>query len=62
MSIPPPWPACRAFFGTPPVIEPSAGQLSGDAEPVGASLRGGPSPAAWLVVACFVQRADAPES
>src|SRR5262249_52139062 len=31
MSIPAPWPQVLDFFGTPLVIEPSAGQLSGDA-------------------------------
>jgi hypothetical protein len=31
MSIPPVWPQCLDFFGTPVVIEPSPGQLSGDA-------------------------------
>jgi hypothetical protein len=31
MSIAPAWPQCLAFFGTPLVIEPSPGQLSGDA-------------------------------
>jgi hypothetical protein len=31
MSIAPPWPQCLAFFGTPLVIEPSPGQVSGDA-------------------------------
>jgi hypothetical protein len=31
MSIPPAWPQILDFFGTPLVIEPSPGQLSGDA-------------------------------
>jgi hypothetical protein len=31
MSLAPAWPQCLAFFGTPLVIEPSPGQLSGDA-------------------------------
>ena len=31
MSVPPAWPQVPDFFGTPLVIEPSAGQLSGDA-------------------------------
>jgi hypothetical protein len=31
MSIATAWPQCPAFFGTPLVIEPSPGQLSGDA-------------------------------
>jgi hypothetical protein len=31
VSIPPAWPQVLDFFGTPLVIEPSAGQLSGDA-------------------------------
>jgi hypothetical protein len=31
MSIAATWPHCLAFFGTPLVIEPSLGQLSGDA-------------------------------
>jgi hypothetical protein len=31
MSIPPVWPQCLDFFGTPLVIEPSPGQLSSDA-------------------------------
>jgi hypothetical protein len=31
MSIAAAWPHCLAFFGTPLVIEPSPGQLSGDA-------------------------------
>jgi hypothetical protein len=31
MSIPPAWPQVLDFFGTPLVIEPSPGQLSGDA-------------------------------
>jgi hypothetical protein len=31
MSIPPVWPKCLDFFGTPLVIEPSPGQLSSDA-------------------------------
>src|SRR5215470_13731389 len=31
MSIPSAWPQVLDFFGTPLVIEPSAGQLSGDA-------------------------------
>lgn len=31
MSITPAWQQCLAFFGTPLVIEPSPGQLSGDA-------------------------------
>ena len=31
MSITAAWPHCLAFFGTPLVIEPSPGQLSGDA-------------------------------
>jgi hypothetical protein len=31
MSIAPAWSLCLAFFGTPLVIEPSPGQLSGDA-------------------------------
>jgi hypothetical protein len=31
MSIPPAWPQVLDFFGTPLVIEPSAGQLSSDA-------------------------------
>jgi hypothetical protein len=31
MSIPPAWPQVLDFFGTPPVIEPSPGQLSSDA-------------------------------
>jgi Transposase DDE domain group 1 len=31
MSIAPAWSQCLAFFGTPLVIEPSPGQLSGDA-------------------------------
>jgi hypothetical protein len=31
MSVPPAWPQVLDFFGTPLVIEPSAGQLSGDA-------------------------------
>ena len=31
MSIPAAWPQVLDFFGTPLVIEPSAGQLSGDA-------------------------------
>jgi hypothetical protein len=31
MSLPGVWPQVLDFFGTPPVIEPSAGQLSGDA-------------------------------
>jgi hypothetical protein len=31
MSIPAAWPQVLGFFGTPLVIEPSAGQLSGDA-------------------------------
>ena len=30
MSVPPAWPQCLDFFGTPLVIEPSPGQLSGD--------------------------------
>jgi hypothetical protein len=33
MSIAPAWQECLAFFGTPLVIEPSPGQLSGDAGP-----------------------------
>ena len=28
MILPCPWPQCLDFFGTPIVIEPSAGQLS----------------------------------
>jgi hypothetical protein len=28
MSIPPDWPQCLDFFGTPLVVEPSPGQLS----------------------------------
>ena len=31
MSVPPAWPQVLDFFGTPLVIEPSPGQLSGDA-------------------------------
>ena len=31
MRIPVPWPQCFDFFGAPIVIEPSPGQLSGDA-------------------------------
>ena len=31
MTIPPVWPQCLNFFGTPIVIEPSSGQLSSDA-------------------------------
>jgi hypothetical protein len=31
MSIPPAWPQRLDFFGTPLVIEPSPGQLAGDA-------------------------------
>jgi hypothetical protein len=31
MSVPPAWPQILNFFGTPLVIEPSAGQLSSDA-------------------------------
>ena len=31
MSLPGVWPHVLEFFGTPLVIEPSAGQLSGDA-------------------------------
>ena len=31
MSVPAAWPQVLDFFGTPLVIEPSAGQLSGDA-------------------------------
>jgi hypothetical protein len=31
MSIPPAWPQVLDFFGSPPVIEPSQGQLSSDA-------------------------------
>jgi hypothetical protein len=31
MSVPPTWPRTLDYFGTPLVIEPSAGQLSGDA-------------------------------
>jgi len=31
MILPPPWPQVLDFFGTPLVVEPSAGQLSGDA-------------------------------
>jgi hypothetical protein len=31
MSIAPAWQQCLLFFGTPLVIEPSPGQLSGDA-------------------------------
>jgi hypothetical protein len=31
MSIPPAWQACLDFFGLPVVLEPSPGQLSGDA-------------------------------
>jgi hypothetical protein len=31
MSIPPAWPQVLDFFGSLPVIEPSPGQLSGDA-------------------------------
>jgi hypothetical protein len=31
VSIPPAWPQCLDFFDTPLVIEPSPGQLSGDA-------------------------------
>ncbi|HEY7313999.1 MAG TPA: transposase [Gemmataceae bacterium] len=31
MSLAPAWPLCLVFFGTPLVIEPSPGQLSGDA-------------------------------
>jgi hypothetical protein len=31
MSIPAAWPQLLDFFGTPLVIEPSAGQLSSDA-------------------------------
>src|SRR6516225_6593126 len=31
MSVPPAWPQVLDFFGTPLVIEPSAGQLSSDA-------------------------------
>ena len=31
MSLPGAWPQVLDFFGTPLVIEPSAGQLSGDA-------------------------------
>jgi len=31
MSIPPDWPHCLDFFGSPLVIEPPSGQLSGDA-------------------------------
>jgi hypothetical protein len=31
MNVPGVWPQVLDFFGTPLVIEPSAGQLSGDA-------------------------------
>jgi hypothetical protein len=31
MSVPPDWPQVLDFFGTSLVLEPSAGQLSGDA-------------------------------
>lgn len=31
MSIAAAWPQCLPFFGTPLMIEPSPGQLSGDA-------------------------------
>jgi hypothetical protein len=31
MSIPPAWPQCLEFVGTPLVLEPSPGQLSSDA-------------------------------
>jgi hypothetical protein len=31
MSIPPPWPQVLDFFGTPFIVEPSEGRLSGDA-------------------------------
>jgi hypothetical protein len=31
MILPSPWPKVVDFFGTPLVIEPSAGQISGDA-------------------------------
>jgi hypothetical protein len=31
MSVPPAWPHVLDFFGTPLVLEPSPGQLSGDA-------------------------------
>jgi hypothetical protein len=31
MSVTPPWPQVLDFFGTPLVLEPSAGQFSGDA-------------------------------
>ena len=31
MSIPPAWPQVLDFFGIPLVLEPSPGQLSGDA-------------------------------
>ena len=31
MSVPPTWPRTLDYFGTPLVIEPSAGLLSGDA-------------------------------
>ena len=31
MTIPPAWPLVLGYFGTPLVIEPSPGQLSGDA-------------------------------
>ena len=34
MSVPPAWPQVLDFFGTPLVIEPSPGQLSGDAGPL----------------------------
>src|SRR6516164_918948 len=34
MSVPHAWPRVLDFFGTPLVIEPSAGQLSGDAGPL----------------------------
>ena len=34
MSIPPGWSQNLDFFGTPRVIEPSAGQLSSDAGPL----------------------------
>jgi hypothetical protein len=31
MSLPGVWPQVLDFFGTPPVLEPAGGQLSGDA-------------------------------
>jgi hypothetical protein len=37
MSIAIAWPQCLAFFDTPLVIEPSPGQLSGDAGPANGS-------------------------